>query len=503
MNNEIQKLKFFLYARKSSESEDRQVQSIDDQIRYLKDVAEKNSIQIIEVLNESKSAKLPENRPVFQNMIERIKKGEGDGILCWHLNRLSRNPIDSGTLSWLLQKNIIKAIRTYDRAYLPDDNVLLLAIESAQANQDIRNLSTGVKRGMEGKITRGWFPHIPPLGYLNDRLEKTIIKDPERFDDVQKMWRLFISGYSVEAILEEVKKWNFKTRKFTKYGYKPISRSALYRMFRNSFYAGWFSFKGQEYKGKHEPMITLDEFNYVQDKLSLKSFPKKSPLTFKYRGLFTCKECGALITAEKKVKFIKSEGILRTYILYHCTGRKKYIKCNNKACISEAEIEKQIKEEISKYSIIPEFRNWGLEVLKEKHSEEISERQGLYDSIHKMITDKQAELDELLNLRIKRIIDDEKFSSKTSEVEEQILELKKKLRHTEERAVDWTSTLKTLIEKITNLHEIFENSDIENKLSILNNLGSNWTIKDGKVAFIANKFLEPVKMNIKYLKVNI
>src|SRR3989338_9769430 len=86
---------YCLYARKSSESDDRQVQSIDDQIDRLKKLANARRLKIKKVLTESKSAKKPYNRPVFTDMMDRIKKGEASGILCWQFNRLSRNSIDS------------------------------------------------------------------------------------------------------------------------------------------------------------------------------------------------------------------------------------------------------------------------------------------------------------------------------------------------------------------------------------------------------------------------
>jgi DNA invertase Pin-like site-specific DNA recombinase len=93
MNNTEEKIVYFLYARKSSESEDRQVQSIEDQTKRMKDLAKSLGITIKEVLTEAKTAKKPYCRPVFTEMLERIEKGEAQGILCWQINRLSRNPI--------------------------------------------------------------------------------------------------------------------------------------------------------------------------------------------------------------------------------------------------------------------------------------------------------------------------------------------------------------------------------------------------------------------------
>jgi len=156
MNQPINKIKYFIYARKSSESEDRQVQSIDDQVNRLKKLANDLNLDIKKTYTEAKSAKKPDNRPIFDEMIQRIENGEAEGILCWQINRLSRNPIDSGKLSWLLQRGILKSIQTIDRQYLPEDNVLLFSVESGVANQYILDLSKNTKRGMLSKLEKGW-----------------------------------------------------------------------------------------------------------------------------------------------------------------------------------------------------------------------------------------------------------------------------------------------------------------------------------------------------------
>src|ERR1035437_9256907 len=174
-------LRYIVYARKSSDQEDRQVQSLDDQISKLSELAIDHGLNVVNMYVESKSAKQPNSRPLFAQMIKDIEHGEADGILCWHVNRLSRNPIDSGILSWHLQQDKIKVIQTIDRQFLPQDNVLIFNIESGVANQYIIDLRKATLRGLASKLEKGWLPGIAPLGYLNDKEEKTLIIDPIRF----------------------------------------------------------------------------------------------------------------------------------------------------------------------------------------------------------------------------------------------------------------------------------------------------------------------------------
>ncbi|MBV9468416.1 MAG: recombinase family protein [Abitibacteriaceae bacterium] len=91
-------MRYLLYARKSSESDDKQAQSIEDQLKDLRALAAQRGLLVVGELTEAKSAKSPGGRPVFAEMVSRLQAGEADAILCWHVNRLFRNPIDFGTI---------------------------------------------------------------------------------------------------------------------------------------------------------------------------------------------------------------------------------------------------------------------------------------------------------------------------------------------------------------------------------------------------------------------
>ena len=254
-------MRYILYARKSSESEDRQIQSIEDQINKLKELANQKNIKIIKIFVESKSAKTPNTREQFQEMLDLIEDGEAEGILCWQINRLSRNPIDSAKLQWLLQQSKLKSIKTYDREFLPSDNVILFSLESGVANQFIIDLRKNTIRGLESKLEKGWMPIKAPVGYINNKEDKTIEKDIDRFDLVRKMWDLMLTGlYNPPQILEIASnEWGFRTKQYKRRGGKEIAISNMYRIFTNIFYAGVCLYSGKEYKGSHPSMITLEE----------------------------------------------------------------------------------------------------------------------------------------------------------------------------------------------------------------------------------------------------
>ena len=129
-------MKYILYCRKSTDTEDKQVLSLDSQQKELTDLAKKDDIKIIQILTEKKSAKEP-GRPIFNEMIKMIQAGKADAILCWKIDRLTRNPVDGGQIQWLLQNNKIKCIQTFEKSYFPPElNGYYLAGDGAQCDVD-------------------------------------------------------------------------------------------------------------------------------------------------------------------------------------------------------------------------------------------------------------------------------------------------------------------------------------------------------------------------------
>lgn len=500
MRQEANKIRYFLYARKSSENEDRQVQSIDDQVSRLKQFAADLNLNIKKIYTESKSAKKPNNRPMFDEMIRRIENGEAEGILCWHLNRLTRNPIDSGKLSWLLQQGIIKSIQTIERQYLPDDNVLLFNVETGQANQYIIDLRRDTKRGMLKKLNAGWQTGIAPLGYLNDKENKIIIKDPERFNIIRKMWDLMLTGnYTPPKILDIANnEWGFRTRKFKRMGGFPLSRSGIYKIFTNLFYAGIIENAGVQYQGAHEPMITLEEYDRVQMILGRKGKPRPKTHDFAFTGSIRCGVCSCLYTAETKTKLLKS-GEIREHTYYHCTRRTTKVKCNQRYNIKAEDLDIMIEKEIEKYTILPEFLEWALEGLNKKNDKEIEDREKVYEMQHKNLVETQKELDELTKMRYRQLIDDETFIREKNELQTKIAQMKENLRQTETRAEKWLELTEKTFSFATYARTAFLRANemgkagLELKKEILLTLGKTPIIKDKKLYIEPNEWLVPIK----------
>ena len=496
MNTENkEKLTFFLYVRKSSESEDRQVQSIDDQIRVLLPLAQTLNIRIKETFTEAKSAKAPFVRPVFTEMLARIEKGEANGILVWELNRLSRNPVDSGTISWMLQRGVLKCIQTMSKKYLPSDNILLFNVETGMANQFIIDLRRNCRRGMEGKALRGWKPALAPYGYLNDKLEGTIIPDKKRFHLIRRMWDMMLSGNYTAPQIRNIanKEWGYRTPKRKQRGGDEISNSGIYKMFTNVFYSGLFMWAGTLYQGKHKPMITLDEYDRVQVLLGRDGKPRAKTHNFAYTGMISCGVCSSMYTATEKTKFIKRTKEFRNYIYYHCTRRKRGAVCLNSKPLKLNVLEDQIEKEIEQYDSLPYFEEMAVEILHGLAQENINDKLQIEAMQKKSMSEAQKELDNLTRMRYKELIDDEIFAKEKELLSGKILRIKAQLDTCDEREKLINELTERAFSYVAHARNSFKKGSLIEKREVASALGSNFSITGKKLNIEASVWLIPIQ----------
>lgn len=510
-------LKYFLYARKSSEQEDRQVLSIGSQEQELKMVITREKLKVKDFLSESHSAKAP-GRPVFDEMIKRIEAGEANGILVWNPSRLSRNSVDAGRIIYLLDENKLLEVRTPSQVFknTPNDK-FLLNLFCSQAKLDNDNKGEDVKIGLKRKAAMGHKPGVAPAGYLNtpDREKgvKIQVPDPERFNLVRKMWDLMLTGhYTPPKILEIVNKnWGYLTVQRRKEGGKSLSRSGIYKIFSNPFYYGEYEYpegSGVWYKGQYEAMVTKEEYDRVQILLGRKGKPRPQKHNFAYVGKFRCGECGCLCTAEDKHKILKSTNTLKTYVYYHCTRRKKGVQCSQRGTLREDRLEQQIDEELKKYTILPEFRAWALEVLNQRNDLEIEDRNKIYETQQKKLLKLQKELDSLTQMRYRDLIDDELFINQRDVLQEGIKSMRERVKSTEARADDWLELTERTFNFATYARVAFMRGDNAVRREILSALGQNFTVKDRKISIEANLWFQPIEegypeLEKEYLKLEL
>ena len=472
-------MKYFIYCRKSSESEDRQVLSIPSQISELKELAKKNNLSIVRVFTESQSAKAP-SRLIFNEMMQSISEGKANGILCWKLDRLVRNPVDGGSIQWMLQNGVINHIKTPERDYRTGDNVLIMSVEFGMANQFILDLRKNTQRGLKTKVENGWYPALAPLGYLNNKYEnkgeKDIVKDPERFRLIRKIWDMALTRvYTPSGILEETKKWGLHTRKTKRLGGKELSLSAIYKILHSPFYYGKFKYSNIIYQGSHEKMITEDEFWTVQKILGRKGIQRPQNHEFSYTGMIKCGKCGCAITAESKVK--SSSIATHNYTYYRCTRKSTHIPCSQKA-IEIKDLEKQIYQILSEIEISDKFKQWALKNLNKANDDEIKTRMKLLDSQQNSYKKTQREIDNLTQMRFREQISDEEYLRYKRELTKKLDSTKVNLNKTDARAYNWRELAENTFKFANKCRTAFEEGSLKDRKLILQTIGSNFILKD-------------------------
>lgn len=192
MEKQTSHIRFCLYARKSTEGDEKQAMSIDSQIKEMKVLADRDGINVLEIREERYSAKQSGMRPVFNSILNDIREDKFDAILTWAPDRLSRNAGDLGMLVDLMDQGKLQFIKTYSQTFTNSPNEkFLLMILCSQAKLENDNKGINVKRGIRAKCEMGWRPGMPPIGYYNRSFAgvKDIVIDPDRGEVISEMFR--------------------------------------------------------------------------------------------------------------------------------------------------------------------------------------------------------------------------------------------------------------------------------------------------------------------------
>jgi site-specific DNA recombinase len=314
-------LKYCLYARKSSESDERQAMSIDSQIKEMTDMAKREGLNVVKVLKESHSAKDSGQREVFNELLAGFDGGDYNSALVWDASRLSRNAGDLGSLVDRMDQSKLVQIRTYSQTFTNNPNEkFLLMILCSQAKLENDNRGINVKRGIRAKCEMGWRPGNAPVGYMNRSFNgvKDIIPDPDRASTITEMFEKAAQGWSGRRI----KTWLDESG-FTNKSGKGVAISQVFVILNNNFYHGEFEYpegSGKVYQGSHQPLVPKALFEQVQQSRSVPNKAAWGTKNFAFKEIFKCGTCGASITAEEKFK-LRVDGGFNRHVYYHCTKK--------------------------------------------------------------------------------------------------------------------------------------------------------------------------------------
>ncbi len=460
---------YFLYARKSTDVEDKQILSIEAQLAELRTYAANEHLSIVEEIVEKQSAKSP-GRPLFNKMIERVEKGEANGLVCWNPDRLARNSVDGGRIIYLLDTGRIVALKFPTFWFEPTpQGKFMLNIAFGQSKYYVDSLAENTKRGLRQKVRRGEYPNCAPVGYLNDSRTKTIVINRKRSVTIRQAFELYAQGNSR---LEDIATF-LQDHGVISYGGKRVHINRVTSILKNPFYYGHFRYLGEVHVGKHQPVISKQLFDQVQEVLAGRGRPHHQAKNHARDlcGLFHC-TCGMMITGEEKTKHEKN-GNVHYYTYYHCTHKSKTIKCSEPA-VTEPDLSRQLSSLI-KHPALPsvwaDFMKQRLEADKKDSAQTVS---AFVLSTRDKVSQINAKLQRLLDGYLDQLIDQEIYKTEKNKLVSSKKSLEENLLTLERTQTGWIEPFSKWINQAENLSVVAEcGTLLEQKSAVKLLFGSN------------------------------
>jgi DNA invertase Pin-like site-specific DNA recombinase len=538
-------MRYAIYARRSSsEKDERQVQSIDDQLRLTRELAARLGLNVAFKIHESVSAKEPykktyhgtapcdasgpggsgvrkskrslnrarskgdkdKRRPAragFARLLELVESGQVTGIVAWHPDRLSRNEIDAASLTYLIRSGRLLDLQFCNYTFNNSpEGVMMLQMALSQSQYQSSKQGVDVTRGVRSKVEKGWAPRKAPPGYRNDTYKekgrKTISADPERFQTIRKVWDLALTGsYSTTQILDILNnQWRYRSRATKTRQSGPMALNTLYKLLTNVFYTGSFLHAGELHQGKHPAMITMWEFETVQKLRGLREereLPVARPHRheFAFTGMIRCQSCQGQVTAQVVTK--KKPG--QSYVYYHCRTRGGACGWKN---IRDKQIEDCIASWLDGVTVYPEFIEWAWQAHEEwakrfRSEQGEKERRGKHQ-----IKALETQLENLLAMKLRDLLRDDEYLAKKQE----LVEEKKAMEVREEESVEATVervqvAMQNVTDFMTRAAELFRAGDAGCQRRVLAAIGSNFCIQRGNLVWEPHPLLVETKIHYK------
>jgi site-specific DNA recombinase len=467
-------MKIVLFCRVSSKEQEETGYSLPAQEKLLKSYADTKEFKINKIFSISESASGQKQRQIFESMMSYIKKQGIKIIICEKVDRLTRNFKDAVDINdWMngdseRQVHFIKenVVLTKDSK---SNEKFIWNIKVSVAQYYIDNLSEEVKKGQKEKIAQGWLPTKPPLGYktIGEKGHKTHILNEEKAILVKRMFELYSTGnLSLKKLTEQM----FKDGLRSNYDNKVV-KSRIHDLLTDPFYYGKIRWNGDIYEGQHEPLISKETYEKVQNILKSKTTPKYNKHQFLFRGCIKCKECGGIITWE----------IQKGIIYGHCNH---YRNCSQQIWVKEPEIESQLLEGLDNLQIkSPRLIEWIRKALKESHKEEIDYHGSAIKELNQRQEQIKQRLNKLYDDKLDEKINEDFYQQKFRQYSEEleiISDSAKKHNQTNSKYLELGINIYDLSQKAK---EVYLKAKTEDKRQLIKLIFNNLIINEGKLEY--------------------
>ncbi len=470
--------KAVLYARVSSDEQERQGFSIPAQVKLLQDYARNNNIQIVKEFTESETAK-KSGRKQFNAMVKFLKQSKDvNTILVEKTDRLYRNPSDYGLidegkfeLHFVKEHEIINDEASSHQKFVHGLKVLM-------AKNFIDNLREETRKGLKEKAEEGIFPNRAPYGYKNVRNErgKSIIEvNQTTAPFIKRAFEIYSSGnISVKDTAAQLVKEGYSYRPYS----PKITAGALEDMLKNPFYIGMFRFKGQLMQGTHTPLISNQLFMRVQSAFKKDNKPLYNKHKFLLGNFLTCGDCGCSIVGEiKKQK----------YIYYRCTWAYGKDKCKNHKYYKEHELLDRLGDAVKAVQLDKNIRQRILDAVVELNKQEQDFQS---ESLRRLNTEAEKIRNEIRAIyqdKLDGIISPERWQEENELRQERLIVLKARIEALDKSNQKFMDEINLTLELLENTYDKYLQVSDENKAELLKTLLSNCILKSGNLSWTYKK----------------
>ena len=461
-------MKYFIYARKSTEDEDRQILSIEAQLVELKEFAAKEKLEIVASLCEAKTAKEP-GRTKFAEMLSLIEKGKADGIISWHPDRLARNSVDGGKIIHFVDRGLIKSLKFPTFWFEPTpQGLFMLNIAFGQSKYFVDNLRENVKRGLRQKIRNGVWPGWAPVGYLNNPKTRMIDVDKTKSPKVKKLFELYATGeYTLKSLANWCKEKNLRGNLN-----KKIAVSNIQKILQNIFYIGLMKYRGEIFEGRHEPLISKKLFDKCQEVMAKRGKVQEvRKHNFAFLGLLKCASCGCSITAE----------IQKGHNYYRCTKKKGL--CQEKHYLREETLTEQIKNYLQKVSLSSQDTEKVLAALNNEQEQAKQQTRSKVESLKEQLKQVESKLAKLLDVFLSDALSTEEYAAKKQELLSQKVEIQEKITDFEQKGLSWLEPAREFVLSLNQAAKLVETENKKEMTTFLKNIGSNHILQNRQLIF--------------------
>src|SRR3989344_3406564 len=449
--------KYFIYCRKSSEDEERQVLSIEAQLTELREFAKQQNLFIVREYEESQSAKEP-GRGVFNDMLGEIEKGTAQGILAWNPDRLARNSVDGGRVIYLVDTGKITTLKFPTFWFEPTpQGKFMLSVAFGQAKYYTDNLRENILRGIRQKIRRGELSAKPPLGYFNEPRLRTIEPDKKTFAKVKECLGAFATG---QFTLTGIQRKMFSVGLVGKTAKHPALAS-ISHILDNPFYYGHFRYRGDVHAGTHKPMITKKLFDQIQTALVQNGKPRKKrgPKNFQFLGFATCGVCGYAITAERHIK--------------------KTITCTENRFLREEILTEQVKNLCQKVSLPDEWREKFLAKLENENKESRHSSDLFAQNLRDQISAIKIRLERLTDAYLGEALELAEYQEKKNVLMAEKKTIEEKLSDFERKGNHWLELMRNWVIEANQAENLSKQENPSRMRDFLVSIGSNRRLSAG------------------------